>query len=207
MPAQVIQIAVTPSLTPRAAPALSSRQQVAISACISTLNGMSAAQIVFVIIGGCGCVHAVAAVRTLRCGDRGAGPSRRVGGRDGPLPEGRARSVPWRPASCRIQHRSDQLLPSAMTALSAPVTGAWRDGDPPGSRLFAALPGMRLERGGTLPRVRSPDSGLAADRLETKRCPAKVKTKAACGETPDRSAQNCSRAHATAPTSDPPSYE
>ncbi|MGH3939402.1 MAG: homoserine O-acetyltransferase family protein [Pseudonocardiaceae bacterium] len=41
-----------------------------------------------------------------------------------------------------------------MTALSTTVTGAWRDGDPAGRRLFAALPGLALERGGTLPRVR-----------------------------------------------------
>lgn len=41
-----------------------------------------------------------------------------------------------------------------MTAVSATVTGAWRAGDPPGRRLFAALPGMALERGGRLPQVR-----------------------------------------------------
>jgi homoserine O-acetyltransferase len=40
-----------------------------------------------------------------------------------------------------------------MTAVSAPVTGAWRDGDPPGRRLFAALAPMALERGGRLPQA------------------------------------------------------
>jgi homoserine O-acetyltransferase/O-succinyltransferase len=40
-----------------------------------------------------------------------------------------------------------------MTAVSPAVTGAWRDGDPPGRRLFATLPGMALERGGALPRI------------------------------------------------------
>jgi homoserine O-acetyltransferase len=40
-----------------------------------------------------------------------------------------------------------------MTASSTTVTGAWRDGDPPGRRQFIALPRMALERGGALPQV------------------------------------------------------
>ena len=40
-----------------------------------------------------------------------------------------------------------------MTASAITIEGAWRDGDPPGRRQFVVVPGMALERGGTLPEV------------------------------------------------------
>src|SRR5581483_6011772 len=99
-------------------------------------------------------LHVVAAVRAVRCGGRGKGRSRGTGSRHGPMSEDRARPVPRRFAPCRIQHRSDQLSPRTMTASTITIEGAWRDGDPPGRRQFVVVPGLSLERGGSLPEVR-----------------------------------------------------
>lgn len=56
---------------------------------------------------------------------------------------------------------SEETVPSAfvtegsMRVLGAPpVTGAWRDGDHPGQRLFAQLGDLSLDNGATLPRTR-----------------------------------------------------
>lgn len=56
---------------------------------------------------------------------------------------------------------SEETVPSAfvtegsMRVLGAPpVTGAWRDGDHPGQRLFAQLGDLSLDSGATLPRTR-----------------------------------------------------
>jgi len=44
--------------------------------------------------------------------------------------------------------------PAAPSPATPPVTGAWREGDPPGRRRFADVGGVRLEAGGALPGVR-----------------------------------------------------
>jgi homoserine O-acetyltransferase len=44
--------------------------------------------------------------------------------------------------------------PATTPTAMPPVTGAWREGDPPGQRRFADLGPLRLEAGGALPAVR-----------------------------------------------------